>query len=100
MAELCNAKGIRVLLVTLPIKAYTPEVERDLTSLDSSFNVNFFDEDLRKFSEEIDVDFLGMQDEFRASYLKNGKALYWAHLNCQGHEKVGELLANKIISMF
>jgi len=99
MSEYCKEKGIRFILVTRENRAYIPEVEKKYIIIDSTFNADFFEDDLRTFAKSINVKYLGLQRIFR-HYLKNtGVTLHWGHWNYEGHKVVANALTNKLKSI-
>lgn len=103
MSEYCKEEGMEFVLVTVDIQAYVPEAEKQLKLVDSTFNSNFFEDDLRDFAESIEIEYLGLQRIFRQSFIDTGVLLRWGkdwknwgHWNYEGHEVVAEALANKL----
>lgn len=99
MSEYCSSRSIRFMLVTINTPAYISEVEAKYRDMDASFNMNFFEDDLRKFADSINIEYLGLQRIFRDSYETNGIVLHWGHWNYQGHQVVGKVLADKLRSI-
>ncbi len=117
MQRLCQARGIRFMLVNIDLPWYAPEVERKFKSVDPSFSADFFEKDLRSFAEAKGLLFLDLQDLFRQRYLATGKTLhfkywdtlgtrgYWeygahtGHWNLEGHEAVAEALAGSLAAV-
>jgi len=99
MADYCNERNIRLMLVTIDTPAYLPEMEAKNKDMDASFNANFFEDDLKKFAASINIDYLGLQRIFRESYEKKKVHLHWGHWNYQGHQVVGKALADKLRSI-
>jgi hypothetical protein len=99
MSEYSKEKGIRFMLVTLNTPAYIPEVEKRYKSIDSSFDTNFLEDDLKDFAKSINVEYLGLQRIFRQSYESTGISLHWKHWNYQGHKVVAYALTNKLKSI-
>ncbi|MDI6809399.1 MAG: SGNH/GDSL hydrolase family protein [Candidatus Eisenbacteria bacterium] len=99
MVEYCREKGIRFMLVTIDIGSYIPEVERKYESADSTFDTNFFEDDLKKYAASLNIDYVGLQGVFRQAY-ENGRApLHWTHWNYKGHRVVAGALANELKSI-
>lgn len=111
MSAFSKEKGIRFMLVTLDIPSYIPEVEKRFVALDSTFNTNYFEDDLREYAKMIDIEYLGLQRLFRTYYVNTRIPLHWAtpgwavtsilgvfspHLNYEGHKVVADALGNKL----
>lgn len=96
MSDYSKERGMKFVLVSLNMRYYIPELEKELTIVDPTFNVNFFEDDLRDFARSHDMDYLGLQRIFRESYQKIGSALHWAHWNYQGHKVVADALTDKL----
>lgn len=103
MSEYCKEEGMQFVLVTLDIPAYIPKVESQLTLIDSTFNTNFFEDDLKDFAKSINIEYFGLQRVFRQFfnktdiYLRWGKDWKsWGHWNYEGHKVVANALADKL----
>lgn len=96
MSEYCKEKGIRFILVTRENRAYIPEVEKKCKLIDSTFNANFFEDNLRAFAKSINVECLGLQRIFRQSFENMGVSLHWGHWNYEGHKVVANALTKKL----
>lgn len=97
MAEYCKEKKIRFKLVTADIPdVYMPEGERKYKSIDSSFDANFFEDDLNNYAASLKIDYLGLQRIFRQAYEKTPVPLHWFHWNYEGHKVVAEALSGKL----
>lgn len=102
MADFCHQRGIRFMLVCLDIEAYDPAMEQTWKRVDPTFNVNFYEDDLREFAESLGIDYLGLQRPFRRSYETQKVRLHWGkwgHWNYKGHELVTDLLSQKLASI-
>ncbi len=99
MSEYCKEKGIRFILVARENRAYTPEVEEKYKLIDSTFDANFFENDLRNFAKSINAEYLGLQRIFKQSFKKAGVSLHWDHWNYEGHKVVANALTNKLSSI-
>lgn len=99
ISKYCKENGIRFMLVTLDIDAYIPEVEREYKIIESTFNMNFFEDDLGDFAKSINAEYLGLQRIFRQSFENTGVSLHWGHWNYDGHKVVADALANKLNSI-
>jgi len=86
------------MLVTLDIQAYIPEVEKKYKLIDSTFNADFLEDDLRAFAKSINVVYLGLQRIFRQSFENMGVSLHWEHWNYEGHKVVANALTEKLKS--
>jgi len=96
MSDLCRQQGVRFLLVTLNTRAYDPKVEQELQAVDSTFDPNFFEDDLREFAKTLGIEYLGLQRVFRQHVLDHGVPLLWAHWNYEGNRLVAETLARHL----
>jgi hypothetical protein len=99
MAEYCRRREIRFVLVCVDTEGYRPETERKWTRLDPSVNVNFFDDDLARYSRSLGIEFIGLQRAFRRSYEESRTPLHfgaWGHWNYRGHDLVADVLAEKL----
>lgn len=102
MAKHCKDKGIKFMLVTLPTIAYMPNIENEYTSIDPTFNANYFEDDLRDYAELLKIEYLGLQRLFREAYKNLGSFLHfqingsWGHWNYQGHKIVADAVSNKL----
>lgn len=97
MAEYCQEKSIRFMLITIDTSPlYILENEKRNKSIDSTFDANFFEDDLRNYATSLSIDYLGLQRIFRQAYEKNPVPLHWFHWNYEGHKVVAEALSAKI----
>jgi hypothetical protein len=99
MSEHCKAKRIRFMIVCLDTSAHLPENEEKYATLDSTFNANFFEDDLKIYAKVLNVEYLGLQRIFSHSYECSRIPLHWDHWNYEGHEVVANALANKLKSI-
>ena len=72
MAKYCKKKKIKFILVCIDA-VYTSKVIEANKSRDSTFNKDFFDNDLKNFSSSIDIEYLGLHKPFKEFYEKEGK---------------------------
>lgn len=111
MAEFSKQKGIKFMLVTWDIPSYIPEFERKFVAIDSTFNANYFEDDLGEYTRLLNIEYLGLQRIFRRAYENTGSPLHWEtphwavssmlgafspHLNYEGHKVVADALVNKL----
>ncbi len=114
MQALCRTRGIPLILVAIDIPPYLPEVEKKLMAVNKTFQMNFFDDDLKRLAESEGMGYVGLQRIFSSSYEETGKALhfkywdtlgtrgYWeygahtGHWNYEGHRLVADTIAQKI----
>lgn len=96
MSDYSKERGIKFILVAINMKYYIPELEKEIAAVDPTFDVNFFEDDLRDFARSHDMDYLGFQRIFRESYKKSGSALHWGHWNYKGHKVVADALTDKL----
>jgi len=99
MSEYCKEKGMRFMLVCIDIIVYIPENEKKYKEIDSTFNANFFEDDLEDYAKLLNIECLGLQRIFRRSYERNSVDLHWGHWNYHGHKVVGESLTHKLVSI-
>lgn len=112
MASLLKEKKKDLLLVSIDLPAYLPEVEEQYKKIDATFNPNFFDEDLQKLAQSLNIPFLGLQKAFREEYRQNPTSLHWekpqqrryeqfgthtGHWNERGHQVVAQAFLNELI---
>ena len=98
MANLCERRGIRFVLVCVDWKYRKEDIERE-RSLDPSFDPGFFERDLAALSDSLNVDYLGLQRIFEQHYEQNRRPLHWTHWNYEGHRVVAAALADKLESI-
>lgn len=98
MAKYCKEKGIKFMLVTLPTSKYNLEKEKEYMAIDPTYNINFFEDDMREYAKSINIEYLGLGRIFRA-YEEKGIPLFWNHLNYEGHRVVADVLYNKLRSV-
>ena len=96
IADICMSEGIEFLIVVVDTDAYLPVVEERYREIDSTFDPYFFEDDLRSYSEELGVGFIGLQSIFRKDYETHGKELHWGHWNYGGHELVARSLVEAL----
>jgi lysophospholipase L1-like esterase len=99
MARFCEERGIAFLLVTIETAAYMPEVEEAYRAIEPTFDANFFEDDLRDYSNFLGTEYLGLQRTFRGYYQNTGTPLHWGHWNYQGHQVVADALTEKLKSI-
>ena len=87
------------MLVTLDIQAYIPEVEKKSKLIDSTFNADFLEDDLRTFTKSFNAKYLGLQRIFRQSFKNTGVILHRGHWNYDGHKVVANALTKKLKSI-
>ena len=98
MSEYCKVNGIRFMIVCIDTE-YLPENEKVYTAIDSTFNVNFFEDDLKVYAKLLDTEYLGLQRILRHSYERDRIPLHWGHWNYQGHEVVANAIVDKLKSI-
>ena len=96
MAEYCKDKKIKFMLVTIDIDAYIPEVEKKHKSIDTTFNTNYFEDDMKNYAASLNIEHLGLQRIFRKAYENTGVSLHWGHWNYEGHKIVANALSVKL----
>jgi len=96
MAEICQDRKIRFVLMVLPIESYMPEEEKLLKDINPTFDPNRIEEDLRRYAGTRGIDFIGLQRVFAARYRETGTPLHWIHLNYKGHQLTADILAEKL----
>lgn len=97
MAGYSKEKGIRFMLVTVDLTPlYIPEYEKRNKSIDPTFDVNYFEDDLGSYAASLNIEYLGLQRIFRQAYENTGVPLHWYHWNYEGHKVVAEALSGKL----
>ncbi len=96
MADFCRQRGILFMLVVLNSRAYLPEVEEELKAVDPTFDLFYFDDDMKRFADALNVPSIGLQRVFREDYQRNGVPLLWGHWNYEGHKVVADALVNEL----
>lgn len=99
IAEYCGERNIHFMLVTIDNVAYIPDIEEKYKSINPSFNGNFFEDDLKSYSQLLNIDYLGLQRIFRQFYENEMISLHWDHWNYRGHEVVADALTEKLRSI-
>jgi len=99
MAGYCRDMGSDFMLVCMATPTYIPKNEKKYISMDSTFDSNFFEDDLEQYTKTLGVEYLGLQRVFRQAYESKRTKLHWGHWNYQGHEVVAEALINKLHSV-
>jgi hypothetical protein len=85
-----------MLLVTIDSVGWKISDEQCLQSKDATFNPFYYEDELRTIALAENIQYLGLQREFRKDWEKNRRELHWGHWNYEGHRFVAELLAEKI----
>lgn len=96
MSDYSKERGTRFMLVTINMEYYIPASEEKLKKTDHTFNVNFFEDDLKDFAEKNGMEYLGLQRIFRDAFTRDGYKLHTAHWNYKGHEVVADTLTKKL----
>ena len=99
MSIFAREKGVRFMLVTIDIPAYMPKANEKYTSIDTTFNSNFFEDDLNKYAKSLNIQSLGLQKIFTQYYENTRVPLHWSHWNYEGHKVVADALTNKLESI-
>jgi len=94
MVEFCRARGTQFLLVCMP-EAYKASEFSALQEIDPRFDRHFFEDDLRRYAELLQVHFLSLQTPFEEAAAK-GQELRWVHWNYAGHRLVADVLMRRI----
>lgn len=68
IADFCREKGIKFMLVSLNTDDYMPEVENKYKSIDLTFDMYFFYDDMMNYTRQLDIEYLGLQKAFREQY--------------------------------
>lgn len=97
IAATCRAAGAELLLLCFPTDTHVPEREREYIATDSTFNANFFEDDLARLSSSLGIHYLGLQRVFRTEYERNGRPLHWTHLNYEGHRVTARELSKALL---
>ena len=93
--DICQRRDAGFLFVCLA-DVYDPARAAEFRALDSTFNEDFFDEDLSQWAASRGIDYLGMQRPFRERLAATGEELHWAHWNYAGHRLAARVLAEAI----
>jgi len=99
IVEYCADNDIQFMLVTTSTRAYLPQFEERYYAIDSTFNPNFFEDDMDRYAESLGVEHVGMQRIFNEHYKTTENALHWTHWNYEGHKLVADILSCKLMSM-
>jgi len=105
MVNICDKRKIKFMLVTVDTGLYVPRLRKKYSTIDESLDPFFFEDNLRAFSESLDVYYLGLQSVFAEHYKENEVLLHWGtwdsvgHWNYEGHELVADVLSDKILSV-
>jgi hypothetical protein len=97
MADYCKSRGIRFMLVCIDTGGYVPLVEEAWKKADPTFDVNFFEDDLARYSRSQGIEYLGLQRFFRQRFERTGSTLHWwpplhwGHWNYGGHQAAADL---------
>jgi hypothetical protein len=95
MAEICRARDIEFLLMCSDLMT-GPENEERYRSIDSTFDVGFFDRDLGGMADSLGIHYLGLQRPFSVAAEETGRSLHWVHWNYDGHRVAAEALALRL----
>jgi lysophospholipase L1-like esterase len=114
MAKFCRMRGIRMLLVTIDLPSYMPQIEKSFKAKDPTFDSLFFDKDMADLAKKIGIEHLGLQSVFTEAYRADNLAYHWqhwgfdgrqshfeygahsGHWNYEGHKLVAKVLLEKI----
>jgi len=96
MAGFCRARGIRFLILVMFDPDYLPEKEAELRAEDPSYDPRFFEKDLEAHARLLGADFLELHAPARLGLERGGDPLVKVHLNYEGHELAGAVLAGKL----
>jgi len=100
ISDYCKNRGIRFMLVTIDIAAYVPEIEKKYKTIDPTFDAYFFEDDLKSFANNINIEYIGLQRIFRRYFENTGSYLHWeqykGHWNYEGHKVVSNALIHKL----
>jgi hypothetical protein len=99
MSEYCKGRTIRFMIVCANTGTYIQEIEEKHKTIDSTFDANFFEDDLKNYAKVLDAEYLGLQRAFRNSWDSKRIPLHWDHWNYDGHKLVANTLANKLKSV-
>jgi hypothetical protein len=96
MVSFCRTHAMQFMLVCMDIDAYCAPVEQLYRDVDSSFNQNYFEDDLARFSDSLQIPYLGLQRIFHEYYSRSQRSLHWGHWNYEGHRIVADALAARL----
>lgn len=95
MARYCRQRGARFLLVCGDSVYETEDILKHST-VDPTFDPDFFEADLAELADSLGADYLGLQTPFREHVTAGGTPLHWGHYNYAGHRMVARELSNKL----
>ena len=95
MARLCNARGARLWLMSVPVVRRAAELE-SFRAIDASFDPAFFDRDLAALADTSGAGFIPLAEPFRAAGTRRGVDLFWSHWNYAGHRVAATELARAL----
>ncbi|MHA1381646.1 MAG: hypothetical protein ACTSRG_25030 [Candidatus Helarchaeota archaeon] len=84
------------MLANIANKANIPKFEKEYKLINTSFNANFFKDDLKSLAKSIDIEYIGLKRIFRREYEKGGIPFHWDHWNYEGHKLVANTLTNRL----
>jgi hypothetical protein len=96
MVSFCRRNSMRFMLVCMDIDAYVTSVDQQYKEIDSTFNQYYFEEDLGRYSDSLQIAYLGLERIFKEYYDRSQKALRWGHWNYEGHRIVAGALTGKL----
>ena len=101
MARHCKARGVRFMLVVPDLYTYLPGIDQVCKRIDSSYDENFFEDDMESFAKSVDVEYLGLQRKFRQAFERDACNLHWGfgHWNYGGHDLVARELFSKLVQV-
>jgi lysophospholipase L1-like esterase len=97
MNNLLAPRGIRFVVVVLPLPAYMPAMNRRFLAFDSTFDQYCFERDLSALAAGTGMGFLGLETAFAKEYANRPAPLNWhnmGHWTYAGHRLVATKLAS------
>ncbi len=82
--------------MAIQTRAYDPNVARRLTSRDPTFRPEYFQDDMRRYAQDLGLEYVGLETAFRQAYEANQARLTWMHWNYRGHQVVADVLSRKL----
>jgi len=95
IASRCREEGIPFGIVCSNW-IYEADQIRRFRGMDSSFDPDYFENDLAALADSLGISFVGVQSTFRRDHAAHGEPLTWGHWNYRGHRIVAGLLADEI----
>jgi hypothetical protein len=98
MAAYCQVRAIKFMLVCCDLYL-PPELEKKYKDIDPTFDLSFFEDDLKEYAQFINIEYLGLQRIFMHSHKNSGLAYHLkkdGHWNYSGHRLVAKALVSRL----